>query len=335
MPVPSSGELKLRADIALEVDGSATGDNVSLGTLSDTVGFDAPDTMSEFYGYVSYIQPTISGTPSTSSVYDSNMYVTSPSFSNPSAGTVERGFYFGTSTTATNNTFYSVGNTTASSGTFSRQFTSLSGSTTYRIWAVIRDTQSPARFTEAVSSMKSQTTLATISISTGWGGAQNLGGSELAGNGSTSCNGTMSGNCGSSYNHPYYGWSGLSGGYSRSMTHSGAAAWESYSSAPNVTRYWAWRTDGTTVENRSNMSGSLGGCLSGYGGQTQSNHNWYSLPAGNSSTNRTLTGFTTSGVDYENWPNVGTQYVGGPNYCRREVSGSGSGSFSAYAYNFL
>ena len=109
MPVPSSGELKLRADIALEVDGSATGDNVSLGTLSNEVGFTEPDTMSEeFYGYVSYIQPTISGTPSTHDVYDSRMDVVSPTFSNPSGGTVERGFYFGTSTTPTNTTLFIV-----------------------------------------------------------------------------------------------------------------------------------------------------------------------------------------------------------------------------------
>ena len=51
MAVPSSGQLRLRADIALEVDGSATGTNVSLGTLSNTAGFTEPDAMSEFYGY--------------------------------------------------------------------------------------------------------------------------------------------------------------------------------------------------------------------------------------------------------------------------------------------
>ena len=51
MAVPSSGQLRLRADIALEVDGSATGTNVSLGTLSNTAGFTDPDAMSEFYGY--------------------------------------------------------------------------------------------------------------------------------------------------------------------------------------------------------------------------------------------------------------------------------------------
>ena len=53
MSVPSSGPLKLRGDIALEVDGSATGTNVSLRTLSNSAGFTSPDAMREFYGYTS------------------------------------------------------------------------------------------------------------------------------------------------------------------------------------------------------------------------------------------------------------------------------------------
>ena len=60
MPVPSSGPIELRGDIALEVDGTATGTNVSLGTLSDTAGFTDPDAMSEFYGY-SIITTGLSG----------------------------------------------------------------------------------------------------------------------------------------------------------------------------------------------------------------------------------------------------------------------------------
>ena len=53
MAVPGSGQLRLRADIAQEVDGSATGTNVSLRTLSDSAGKAIPDAMSEFYGYSS------------------------------------------------------------------------------------------------------------------------------------------------------------------------------------------------------------------------------------------------------------------------------------------
>jgi len=335
MAVPSSGQLRLRADINQEVNGNDTDDNVSLGTLADDAGFDTPpDTMQEFYGYVSYEQPTISGTPSTHDVYDTNMDCVSPTFSNPSAGNVERGFYIGTSTTATSNTFYSVGNTTATSGTFEYGISGLSGGTTYRIFAVIRDTQSPARFTEAVSSMKSQATLAAVSYSTGWGGAQNLWGSEAAGAGDLSCNATLSSYCGSSYNHVYYGWSGLSGGVSRSMTHTGAAAWEGYASSPNVTRYWGWRTDGVTTEQRSNMGGSIGGCTTGYGITSESSHNWYSLPAGDSTTRRTLTGKSGSGWDTEGFCSVGTQYCGS-GYAKRELSGSGTGSWYFYAFNYI
>ncbi len=52
MAVPSSGQLRLRADINQEVNGNDTDDNVSLGTLADDAGFTTPpDTMQEFYGY--------------------------------------------------------------------------------------------------------------------------------------------------------------------------------------------------------------------------------------------------------------------------------------------
>jgi len=203
MAVPSSGQLRLRADIALEVDGSATGDNVSLGTLADSAGFDTPpDTMSEFYGYVSYIQPTITGTPSSSSVGETSMTITSPTFSNPSGGTIQRGFYFGTSTTMTNNTFYSVGNTSSTSGTFSKNFTSLSSSTTYRAWAVLNDTVSPARFTQAVSSRKDQGTLATLNYVV----SQSNSTTAVYYYYSTINSSNSQGQFYTQYNHTYYGW---------------------------------------------------------------------------------------------------------------------------------
>ena len=58
MPVPSSGQLKLRGNgdgtgIAEEVDGSVTGTNVSLAQVSITAEFSAPHGMGEFYGYTS------------------------------------------------------------------------------------------------------------------------------------------------------------------------------------------------------------------------------------------------------------------------------------------
>ena len=51
MAIKSSGSLRLRYDIAAEVNGASS--NISLGDLSNVVGFANPDAMSEFYGYSS------------------------------------------------------------------------------------------------------------------------------------------------------------------------------------------------------------------------------------------------------------------------------------------
>ena len=48
MALPSSGQLSLR-DIQIELGAAST--NISLGAMSDTVGFLAPDKVSDFYGY--------------------------------------------------------------------------------------------------------------------------------------------------------------------------------------------------------------------------------------------------------------------------------------------
>lgn len=160
MPVPSSGELKLRADIALEVDGSDTGDNISLGTLADSAGFDTPpDEMSEFYGYTSFTAPTLTSGISFSGVTTSAI-TASFTCNNPNSGnaTLESGFYFGTSTNMTSNTFYSSGNFTDVNKTTTRTFTSLSSNTTYYCWGIVRDTESPARFTELATARGTQTT---------------------------------------------------------------------------------------------------------------------------------------------------------------------------------
>ena len=61
MAVPSSGQLRLRADINQEINGNNTDTNVSLGTLSNDAGFTEPDNMSEFYGYSSNVTINFSG----------------------------------------------------------------------------------------------------------------------------------------------------------------------------------------------------------------------------------------------------------------------------------
>ena len=48
MSLPTSGPLSLN-DIRVELGASST--NVSLGTMSDTAGFSAPDKITDFYGF--------------------------------------------------------------------------------------------------------------------------------------------------------------------------------------------------------------------------------------------------------------------------------------------
>jgi hypothetical protein len=126
MAVPSSGPLGLRADIALEIDGSATGSDVSLNTLSSQAGFTAPNGMEEFYGYSSAVAPTVSTSAISNVSY--NTLRANGNVSNDGGATVtQRGFYIGTSSNYASNTKYSSG-----SGTGSYNYTlSVSASTTY------------------------------------------------------------------------------------------------------------------------------------------------------------------------------------------------------------
>ena len=102
-------------DIANEVDGSATGTNVSLGTLADTAGFtNPPDQMSEFYGYsacvtlpTNYNEINIMSASSSDSIFFRLRYTdTSP----PTAcQPTSWGVYLGTSTNYASNTKYTLG----------------------------------------------------------------------------------------------------------------------------------------------------------------------------------------------------------------------------------
>ena len=141
MPVPSSGQLRLRADISNEVDGSATGDNVSLGTLSNTAGFTEPDNMSEFYGYTACTVPSVT-TNSISGVGVSSMTANGNVTNDNGCSVTQRGFYFGTSSNYASNGKYTVSGTT---GSFSRGFGSLSSSTTYYATAYAINSEGESR----------------------------------------------------------------------------------------------------------------------------------------------------------------------------------------------
>ena len=141
MPVPSSGQLRLRADINQEINGNDTDDNVSLGTLSDSAGFDAPDTMQEFYGYSSTTAPDV-GSLGTTNVQTTSMRVTATLIDNggytlslnPYASQYVK-FYFGTNSNVTSNSIYGASLLSGTSGqsgsTYYIDRTGLTAATTY------------------------------------------------------------------------------------------------------------------------------------------------------------------------------------------------------------
>jgi hypothetical protein len=264
MAVPSSGQLRLRADIALEVDGDATGTNVSLGTLSNEAGFTEPDTMSEFYGYSAFTPPTMSGNAATGNVQETSMNIVGPAVYNTGGALIERGFYFGTSTTATNNTFYSAGTTTQSGLNFSTSRSGLSGGTTYRIWGVCRDTQSPARFTEILTPMYTQQTLPTVNYTITNAGASRH--EHTTGGGSPS----ISNNMNTRYSHVYYGWT-------TTMNYTWLTNTAYASRTINLGQKAGWQTgQGTT--NRGNYSVTASGEISYPGMHIEPNSPYSSGP---------------------------------------------------------
>lgn len=130
MAVPSSGELRLYADIGVEL--GVPQSNVSLGSMSDSAGFAEPDAMSDFYGYVDAVAPSVT-TNSLTSIGETSMTLNGNVTSDGGASITQRGFYFGTnSSSPTNNTKYTVGGTT---GSYTLNRTGLSAGTTYYCWA--------------------------------------------------------------------------------------------------------------------------------------------------------------------------------------------------------
>ena len=137
MAVPSSGQLRLRADIANEVDGSATGTNVSLQALSRSAGKSTPDGMLEFYGYSSSTAPIVS-TSSSSYIKEYSMRINGSVSSDGGASITERGFYFGRSTNMTSNSRIVVSGTT---GNYLYDASSLVANANYYIWAFATNSQ--------------------------------------------------------------------------------------------------------------------------------------------------------------------------------------------------
>ncbi len=159
MAIPSSGPLRLRADINQEINGNDTDTNVSLGQLSDDAGFDAPDTMSEFYGYSSVTTPIVT-TEATTAITPGSLQCNGNISADGGATVTSRGFYFGTNADYTQNTKDTAG---AGTGAFLKSEASLTPGQTYYITAFAINSVGEAR-----GSTLSTQTSACSTITTGY-----------------------------------------------------------------------------------------------------------------------------------------------------------------------
>ena len=133
MPITSSGEIALIADIEAEFDQAGTED-ISLIQAATDAGLSTTDaSMFSFYSASDVALSSVT-TNAASSVTASSM-VLNGNLTNTGGGSItSHGFYFGTSSTYTNNTKIDLGSK-GSTGTFSNSRTGLSPSTTYYITA--------------------------------------------------------------------------------------------------------------------------------------------------------------------------------------------------------
>lgn len=130
MPITSSGEIALIADIEAEFDQTGTED-ISLIQAATDAGV-SPN-MFSFYS-ASDVSVAAVTTNTASSVTSTSM-VLNGNLTNTGGGSVtSHGFYFGTSSSYTSNTKYNLG-AKGSTGTFANTRTSLNSSTTYYITA--------------------------------------------------------------------------------------------------------------------------------------------------------------------------------------------------------
>lgn len=233
MAVPSSGQLRLNADINLEINGTGTGTNVSLNGLSSTAGFTAPNGMEEFYGYSAASAPSGVTTNAISGVTVSSMTLSGAVSSDGGATITTRGFYFGTSSNVTSNPQYASGSGT---GSFSLS-RGVSASTTYYCAAYATNSEGTT-----VGPTRSATSQAAVPIGNYTSGtvyASGHNGGPMGSNNSV----TTSGNW--QYNHPNYGFTNI---YSYSSHMSGSGYGYGLSDGQHShSNYYKKRTDNNSV----------------------------------------------------------------------------------------
>lgn len=191
MPVVSSGQIRLNADVNVEINGSA-GTNVSLTTLSTGASKTAPHGLKEFYGYTSMVAPSVT-TSAITGVTVTNMTLNGNVTSDGGGTVTSRGFYFGTNSNVTSNPQYASGSGTGSF-TLNR---GVSASTTY--YCAAYATNAAGTTVGSTVSATSQAAVALTNFT-----SQNV--EFLGHNGSSLSNQQVSSTYYAQYNHPNYGF---------------------------------------------------------------------------------------------------------------------------------
>ena len=270
MPVPSSGQLRLRADINQEVNGNDTDDNVSLGTLSNDSGFTDPDNMSEFYGYsacsivnTGHNEINIMNASNSSSIFVRLRY-TDLSLANACKPT-SWGVYLGTSTNYASNTKYTLGSGSAGSwGPYSTKDYTISGlnsNTTYYARQFLINVAG-----ESVQTYNSSATTPLPTVPVSYGQALVQGGDWT---GNVYCPSNFLGNFGFHYNcgvtcelYVYHG-AGFNGNSSTYGVCQNRAGWFGANQ---------WRYNTLSNSSPCNTTGSTGSSFTGYGAVAAPNY---------------------------------------------------------------
>lgn len=223
MPIKTSGPLALIADIEAEFSQGA--DNISLAQAGVDAGLNAGDLgMFEFYGLSDVVCSTNDLSNYTN--LGSTSVTLNGEITNTGGGTfTDKGFYVGTSSTATNNPKYSYG---PGGGSWSQNITGLSSGTTYYVRSYTVSEAGECLGTRTVSFATSQPSLSShISFSQTGGGGTHW--DPPGGSGSFSANSSWSANSNSYCTYAYtaasngatHQWSGFyytSGGGSANVT---------------------------------------------------------------------------------------------------------------------
>ena len=297
--------LEIRAEEITKTPGLSATD-FGLREVSSAAGFTEPDLMSEFYGYSSVTPIVWTAAPVEISKNDISINIRQNANTyNTGNGTItSKGFYYGTSTNINSATKVQV-NTANNTAEFTRNFTGLSGGTTYRFWAyAINDAG------ETVSPRRDITTLPAVSLT-----VTNSVSTQFYIDGYTASAihnwswGDLSGR--HQYQHPYYG-----------MTTTGSRGYDSYVIAANGWLNWYFTSSITKANNATTRQEFHNGAyiaLSGefYVGSSETNASWFSHST--TTTDNTTKSFSLN--TYSPWGGPFTGTVPG------NSSGANSGNY--------